>query len=125
MIGEYEVTRQLLGEKEKEMQHLLNVNHQNSMDYTDNLERLISENNILRNNLLALELEKNKEIQVVENKKELEKSRTIGILSFCKENSHFMEKELTRLAEQLLEKNISIESFTKELLKQRRQTESN
>ena len=65
MIGEYEVTRQLLGEKEKEMQHLLNVNHQNSMDYTDNLERLISENNILRNNLLALELEKNKEIQVV------------------------------------------------------------
>jgi hypothetical protein len=86
---------------------------------------LISENNVLRNQLLALELEKNKEIQVVENKKELEKSRTIGILSFCKENNHFMEKELTRLAEQLLEKNISIESFTKELLKQRKQSEAN
>lgn len=36
-----------------------------------------------------------------------------------------MEKEIGRLAEQLLEKNISIESFTKELLKQRRNAEVN
>lgn len=35
-----------------------------------------------------------------------------------------MEKELTRLAEELLEKNISIETFTKELLKQRKIAES-
>jgi site-specific recombinase len=79
---------------------------------------------VLRNSLLALELEKNKEIQVVEGKKELEKSRTIGILSFCKENNHFLEKELTRLAEELLNKNISIESFTKELARQQRHTDS-
>lgn len=61
----------------------------------------------------------------MEGKKELEKSRTIGILSFCKENNHFMEKELTRLAEELLNKNISIESFTKELAKQQRQNDAN
>lgn len=35
-----------------------------------------------------------------------------------------MEKEVTRLAEQLLEKNISIESFTKQLLKQRKEFDS-
>lgn len=34
-----------------------------------------------------------------------------------------MEKELNRLAEQLLEKNISIESFTKELLKQKKNSD--
>jgi hypothetical protein len=46
----------------------------------------------LKNQLIALEMDKNKEIQHAENKKELEKSRTIGILSYVKENSHFMER---------------------------------
>ena len=44
----------------------------------------------------------------------------MGILEYCKENNEFKEKEIGRLADQLLEKNISIESFTKELLKLRR-----
>ena len=84
VVGELEVTRQLLSEKEKENQHLVIISHQRSDEYSINLENMISENNILRNQLFAVENDKNKEIQQAENKKELEKSRTIGILEYCR-----------------------------------------
>ena len=60
------------------------ISHQRSDEYSINLEKLISENNVLRSQLLAVENGKNKEIQQAENKKELEKSRTIGILEYCR-----------------------------------------
>ena len=68
------------------------LSQQRSDEYTVNLENMISENNHLRNRLFSLENEKNKEIQQAEHKKELEKSRTIGILEYCKENNQFKEK---------------------------------
>lgn len=37
VVGELEVARQLLAEKDRELQHLLGVSHQNSLEYTGNL----------------------------------------------------------------------------------------
>lgn len=45
------------------------MSQQNAAEYSASLENLISENNILRNQLIALEMDKNKEIQQAENKK--------------------------------------------------------
>lgn len=36
-LGEIEMGRQLLDEKERELQHLVGVSHQNSLEYTSNL----------------------------------------------------------------------------------------
>lgn len=75
---------------------------------------------MLRNKLANSEMAASKELQHAELRKELEKSRTIGIMSYCKENSVFVEKEITRLAEQLLDKNIAIEAYVKEIEKMKK-----
>ena len=38
-------------------------------------------------------------------------------MSYCKENTLYIEKEINRLADELLKKNISIESFSREITK--------
>lgn len=83
----------------------------------------MSENNILRNHVLQTEIKRDFEVKNAESKRELEKSRTQGIISFCKENAAYIEKEVSRLAQQLLEKSISIEQFTKDILKSKRNLE--
>jgi hypothetical protein len=62
-------------------------------------------------------------VKQAEAMKDLEKSRTNGIMVYCKETSAFMEKEVGKLAEELLEKSISIEQFTKDIIKIKRNLE--
>lgn len=50
----------------------------------------MSENNILRNKLMQFEISAEKEIREMAAKKELEKSRTQGIISYCKENTLYI-----------------------------------
>lgn len=78
---------------------------------------------MLRNQILQIEIKKGNEVKEAENKRDLEKSRTHGIITFCKENTSFLEKEIGRLGSELLEKNISIDQFTKDMLKIRKNIE--
>ena len=65
--------------------------------YERELEERINEINNLNRNLLAIEEYKNKEIKGLTNKRELERSRTSGIVSSRKENTQFMDKQLRKL----------------------------
>ena len=68
----------------------------------------MTEINNLNRNLLAIEEYKNKEIKELSSKRELERSRTSGIVSSRKENNQFMDKQLRKVNEEVLEKAIKI-----------------
>lgn len=122
-MSNLEATKALLAEKDYEFNQLSLMSQNLSKEYGANLQHLVSENNVLRNKILQIQISKNNEVREAESKKELEKSRTHGILNYCKENNAFIEKEVKRLAEELLEKTISIDGFTKEVLKQKKNLE--
>lgn len=93
----------------------------------DSYEREISEKitevNNLNRSLLAIEDYKNREIKEISSKIDLERSRTSGIVSSRKENNQFMDKQLRKLNEEVLEKSIKVENLNRELNKARRKIE--
>lgn len=50
-------------------------------------------------------------------KRDLERSRTSGIVSSRKESNQYIEKQLRKLNEDILEKTIGIENISRELNK--------
>lgn len=93
--------------------------------YEREIEEKIGEINNLNRSLLSIEDVKNREIRDISAKRELEKSRTSGVVSSRKENNQFMDKQLRKLNEEVLEKAIRVENLTREINKLRRKYEEN
>ena len=91
--------------------------------YERELGERITEINNLNKALLTIEDSKNKEIKDLANKRELERSRTSGVLSSRKENTQFMDKQLRKLNEEVLDKTIKIENLSRDLAKQKKKAE--
>ena len=57
------------------------------------------------------------------NKRELERSRTSGMVTSRRETNQYIEKQLRKLNEEVLEKTIGIENLTRELAKEKKKHE--
>lgn len=82
-----------------------------------------SEINTLNKKIIQLEEEKLREIRDLTNRRELEKSRTSGMVNSRKETTQYIEKQLRKLNEEVLEKTIGIENISRELNKEKKKHE--
>ena len=64
-----------------------------------------------------------REIRELTNRRELERSRTSGAVSSRKEANSYIEKQLRKLNEEVLERTVAIENVSRELLKEKRKHE--
>jgi hypothetical protein len=58
LLHDLEISKQLIAEKDAELEHLNTLNHKCSIEYAQNLESLVSENNLLRNEIKFCEISK-------------------------------------------------------------------
>lgn len=91
--------------------------------YEREIHEKISEINNLHKKYLTFEENMNKQIKEINSKRELERSRTSGLVSSRKENNQFMDKQLRKLNEEVLDKTIRIESISRELNKMKKKLE--
>jgi hypothetical protein len=82
-----------------------------------------AEINSLSKKIIQLEEDKIREIKDLNNRRELEKSRTNGVVSSRKESTLYIEKQLRKLNEEVLDKTIAIENINRELLKEKKKHE--
>lgn len=57
------------------------------------------------------------------NRRELERSRTNGVVSSRKESNLYIEKQLRKLNEEVLEKTVALENASRDLLKEKKKHE--
>ena len=79
--------------------------------------------NTLSKKMMQLEEDRLREVRDLTNRRELERSRTSGAVSSRKEANLYIEKQLRKLNEEVLEKTIAIENVSRELLKEKRKHE--
>ena len=79
--------------------------------------------NTLSKKIIQLDEDKAKEIKDLTNKRELERSRTSGIVNSKKQSNQYIEKQLRKLNEDILEKTIGIENVTRKLNKEKKKLE--
>lgn len=70
-----------------------------------------------------MEEDKLKEIKDLTNKRQLEKSRTSGLVNSKKESNQYIEKQLRKLNEEILQKTISIENLSRQVNKEKKRNE--
>lgn len=79
--------------------------------------------NSLSKKIIQIEDDKQKEVKDLSSKRELERSRTSGMVSSRKESNQYIEKQLRKLNEDILEKTIAVENVNRELNKEKRRHE--
>lgn len=82
-----------------------------------------NEINTLSKKIIQLEDDKIREIKDLTNRRELEKSRTTGVVNSRKESSLYIQKQLRKLNEEVLEKTLAIENISRQLLKEKKKHE--
>jgi len=91
--------------------------------YERELTSNVSEINSLNKVISKLQDEQNKEIRDLNSKRELERSRTSGLISSRRENNTFMDKQVRKLNEDIMERTLRIEGISRELNREKRKYE--
>jgi hypothetical protein len=62
-------------------------------------------------------------VRELSSRRELERSRTSGLVNSKKESNQYIEKQLRKLNEDILEKTLAIETLTRELTREKKRHE--
>lgn len=123
LLEEIDKLRLALTDKSTELQIQFQDRREIKERYDLDLGQKIAEINELKNKLMVVESQANREIRDLDAKRSLERSRTAIVIEGSKESTIYLEKEIQKLTRDLSDKNNQLENLTKSYLSEKKRNE--